>query len=285
MAKKRQPKRLLWFLAFVVVLLFLGAFVTYGVWAQTFNMKDVDNMPELSAAYDVDGKFYTRLRGEDRIIVPLSEVSKHFVQALLAREDTRFYKHHGVDPWGIVRAIARNITHMSVREGASTITQQLARNSFRLGGHNLHRKVLEAFVAARIERNYSKDDILGCYVNRIYFGSGFYGVETASRAYFNKHASQLNLPESAMLVGLIRSPNRFSPFNNLKAAIAQKDAVLTRMEGLEMITRADADKAINSRVAILRKPPLTPQQNYALDAVRDELNIILSNDQIKEGGL
>ena len=139
-------------------------------------MKKVDEMPEISVVYDMDGRVYTRLKGEglqDRILVPMSEVSHSFIQALLAREDTRFYSHHGVDLWGIVRAMARNLAHMSIREGGSTITQQLARNSFPLGGHNLHRKLLEAFVALRIEHHYTKDEILACYMNRIYFGSGF----------------------------------------------------------------------------------------------------------------
>src|SRR5205823_3316197 len=106
---------------------------------------------------------------------------------------------------------------------------------------NLHRKILEAFVAARIERNYSKDQILESYVNRIYFGAGCYGVETASNTYFEgKHAAKLNLSESAMLVGLIRSPTRFSPFRNPKGAYANRDAVLDRMAGLKMITQQQA---------------------------------------------
>jgi len=288
--KKRQRKsRYSLFAAIAVVGAAVAAVcVVYGIWASAFDMEKVDEMPEISGVYDMDGRFYTRLKGEglqDRILVPASEVSHWFIQALLAREDTRFYNHHGVDLWGILRATVRNLIHMSVREGGSTITQQLARNSFPLGGHNLHRKLLEAFVALRIEHHYSKEQILACYMNRIYFGSRFYGIETASRGYFNKHASQLTLAEAAMLAGVIRGPSRFSPFNDLKAAIAQKDEVLERMASLKMITKAEAERQINARLDVAKTPPPPPQNNYALDAVVRDLNIILSTDQIKAGGL
>ncbi len=288
MPKKRQRKSKLFLFAAVVMAVVVAVCLVYGIWASTFDMKKVDEMPEISVVYDMDGRFYTRLKGEglqDRILVPVSQVSHSFIQALLAREDTRFYSHHGVDLWGILRAIVRNLTHMSVREGGSTITQQLARNSFPLGGHNLHRKLLEAFVAMRIEHHYSKDEILACYINRIYFGSGFFGIETASRGYFNKHASQLTLGESALLAGVIRGPSRFSPFNDPKGAVAQKDAVLGRMADLKMIPHAEAQREIRKPVAISKTPPPVPQENYALDAVKRDLDIILSTDQIKAGGL
>ncbi len=286
MAKKTKTKfklrnRLL-VLAFAAGL--IGC-VVYGIWAWTFDLKDVETMIERSTVFDMDGRYYSRLQGENRVVVPLNKVSKHFVQALLAREDTRFYKHHGVDPIGIARAMARNAVHGLVREGASTITQQLARNSLPLGGRNLHRKILEAFVALRMENHFSKQQILENYINRIYFGSGFYGVETASLAYFGKHAADLNLSESAMLVGLIRSPNRFSPFRNLKGAYAQRDAVLNRMVDLKMITRDQADAALKSKVAVSSKRAPAIQENYAMAAVLSELDVLLSDDQVEEGGL
>ena len=131
----------------------------------------------------------------------------------------------------------------SAKEGASSITQQLARNSLPLGGHTLSRKLLEAMVALRIERNLTKNQILEFYVNRIYFGSGCYGIETASQAYFGKDASKLDLSEAAVLAGLIRSPNRFSPLKNPEGAIAQRDTVLDRMRELKKITAAQEARA------------------------------------------
>src|SRR6266550_5171101 len=180
--------------------------IFYFSWSTTFNLKEVGKIPERSWVYDMDGKVYSRLRGENRILVEPHQISPFFKNALLAREDSRFYDHHGIDPIGIIRALLRDLGHMRIREGGSTITQQLARNSFSLGGRDLNRKILEAFVALRIESAYPKEEILGFYVNRIYFGSGLYGLETASRAYFGKPSSELTLQEAAMLAGLIRSP-------------------------------------------------------------------------------
>src|SRR5881398_3086406 len=134
-----------------LLLLLAGAvfavFLFYGTWAQTFDMKNVGEMPERSTVYDVDGKIYSRLAGANRLKVSLSEVSPYFITAVLAREDTRFYQHGGIDWRGILRALVRDITSGSAREGASSINQQLARNSLPLGGRTLSRKVLEAMVA------------------------------------------------------------------------------------------------------------------------------------------
>src|ERR1051325_6718344 len=184
----------------------------YGGWAASFDMKKVGAMPERNTVFDVDGKIYSRLAGSNRLKISLDEVSPYFIDALLAREDTRFYQHPGVDWRGILRALVRDILTRSAKEGASSITQQLARNSLPLGGRTLSRKLLEAMVALRIEQQFTKQQILELYVNRIYFGAGCYGVETASQAYFGKNASKLNLSEAALLAGVIRSPNRFFPF-------------------------------------------------------------------------
>src|SRR5215831_3515519 len=232
--------------------------IFYFTSSLTFDLKEVGKIPGRSWVYDMDGKVYSRLRGENRILVEPDKISGLFKEALLAREDSRFYKHHGIDPVGIARAFLRNIGYLRIREGGSTITQQLARNSFSLGGRDLNRKILEAFVALRIESSYSKDQILGFYVNRIYFGSSLYGLETASRAYFGKSSSELNLSEAAMLAGLIRSPNRYSPFSNMEGAVAQRDEVLDRMAELKMIAIADATTAKKSAIRVVGKRSSTP---------------------------
>ena len=137
-----------------------GVVAFYAIWAQTFDLKKVGQMPERNTVFDVDGKIYSRLAGANRLIVPLNDISPHFVDALLAREDTRFFNHGGIDFRGIIRALVRDITSGSVKEGASSITQQLARNSLPLGGRTLSRKMLEAMVALRIERQFTKEQIL-----------------------------------------------------------------------------------------------------------------------------
>src|SRR5213593_4448435 len=272
-----------------LLILLVGAgfaiFLFYGTWAQTFDMKNVGEMPERNTVYDVDGKIYSRLAGANRLKVSLSEVSPFFINAVLAREDARFYEHRGVDWRGILRALVRDITSGSAKEGASSITQQLARNSLPLGGRTLSRKVLEAMVAFRIEHQFTKQQILELYVNRIYFGTGCYGVETASQLYFGKSASKLNLSEAALLAGLIRSPNRFSPLRNPEGAAMQRNAVLDRMVALKRISPAQAEEAKRTKIAAHPKRLPFIQENYAMDAVQRDLNQLLTQDQIDNGGL
>src|SRR5205814_2057845 len=149
--------------------------------------------------------------------------SPYFIDAVLAREDSRFYRHHGVDFNGIVRAAIHNLRAGGVREGASTLTQQLARNTYDLGEDRWRRKAVEALLALRIEKTFTKAQIFEAYANRIYYGTGMYGVETASRACFGKSAKELTLSEAAILAGLIRSPNRMSPLEDSRTALAQRD--------------------------------------------------------------
>lgn len=263
----------------------IGILLFYAGWAATFDMKKVGQMPERNTVFDVDGKIYSRLAGANRLKVSLNEVSPLFIDALLTREDTRFYQHPGVDWRGIMRALVRDILTVSAKEGASSITQQLARNSLPLGGRTLHRKLLEAMVALRIEGRFTKQQILELYINRIYFGAGCYGVETASQAYFGKNASKLDLSEAALLAGLIRSPNRFSPLRNPKGAAAQRDTVLARMVELKKITPVQAEQARQAKIDTRRRKMLQIQENYAMDAVQRDLNQILTQDQIDNGGL
>src|SRR5437667_5203211 len=263
----------------------LALLIFYGAWAASFDTKKVGAMPERNTVFDVDGKIYSRLAGSNRLRVSLDEVSPLFIDALLAREDTRFYQHPGVDWRGILRALVRDVLSGSAKEGASSITQQLARNSLPLGGRTLNRKILEAMVALRIEQKFTKQQILELYMNRIYFGSGCYGVETASQAYFGKSASKLNLSEAALLAGLIRSPNRFSPLKNPEGAAIQRNAVLDRMVELKKVSGAEAGQAKLTKVNARPKRMLQIQENYAMDAVQRDLNLLLTQDQIDNGGL
>src|SRR4051812_3520954 len=267
-----------WKISLLVLLLGTGlaVFLFYAGWAVTFDMKKVGEMPERNTVFDVDGRIYSRLAGANRLRVSLDEVAPAFVEALLAREDTRFYKHRGIDWRGIMRALVRDIMSGSAKEGASSLTQQLARNSLPLGGRTISRKILEAMVALRIEQTFSKQQILEAYMNRIYFGSGCYGVETASQAYFGKHANKLNLSEAALLAGLIRSPNRFSPLRNPEGAAIQRDAVLDRMVELKKVSGGEAGQAKLTKVNARSKRMLQIQENYAMDAVQRDLNLLLT---------
>jgi penicillin-binding protein 1A len=290
-SRKQKSGNILFRYGWKVTLLILAAgagfavFLFYGTWAQTFDMKNVGEMPERNTVYDVDGKIYSRLAGANRLKVSLSEISPFFISAVLAREDARFYDHKGIDWRGILRAAVRDITSGSAKEGASSITQQLARNSLPLGGRTLSRKVLEAMVALRIERQFTKQQILELYINRIYFGNGCYGVETASQAYFGRNASKLNLSEAALLAGLIRSPNRFSPLKNPEGAKTQRNVVLDRMVALKKLSPAEAEDAKRAKITAHPKRISLIQENYAMDAVQRDLNLLLTQDQIDNGGL
>ena len=256
----------------------------YG-WAHLFDLAEIHEMDERSVIYDHEGKYYSRLAGENRVVVPFDNVSNDFYNALISREDTRFYKHHGIDPIGIARAVVRNLFLGGFREGASTITQQLARNSFPLGGKNLHRKLIEAALAFRIETELTKEEILKAYVNRIYFGSGTYGIEASSQTYFGKPASKLNLPESATLAGLIRSPNRFSPLNNPEGSLRERNTVLGRMRDLGFITTLQYDEAAASPLLAMPRIKTSPEDNWAMDTILRELELVLESGQMNEGGL
>src|SRR5256886_11577546 len=275
-ARVRRPKktranilvRYGWKITLLVLLAgaVFAVFLFYGTWAQTFDMKSVGEMPERSTVYDVDGKIYSRLAGANRLKVSLSEVSPQFIAAVLAREDTRFYEHKGIDWRGVLRALTRDILSRSAKEGASSLTMQLARNSLPLGGRTFSRKLLEAMVALRIERDFTKQQILELYLNRIYFGTGCYGVETASQAYFGKNASKLNLSEAALLAGLIRSPNRFSPLRNPDGAKNQRNAVLDRMVALKKLSPPDAGEAKKEKIGTHPQRMAQVHEDYATDA-------------------
>ena len=283
----RFPLRLGMYLLVFSLLALLAVILVYGNIARGYDLDELGKMPERSIVYDRKGREIGRLHGANRISVELGEVSPYFVKALLAREDSRFHDHGGVDFVGVARSVVRNVKAQSVREGASTITMQLARNSFDelMLQRSLHRKLVEVMLAKRIERKYSKDEILTHYVNRIFFGSGIYGIEQASRSYFGKHAAELTLGECAMLSGIIRAPNRFSPFRHYEQAIAERDTVLARMVKLEMVNAQEAQQAKREKIRVLDQQEVASQESYALDAVRRDLDDLLEREEVEDGGL
>ncbi len=258
----------------------------YSQLAKKYDLAALGQMPERTMVLDSAGELLGRMHGENRIVVPLSQVSPDFVKALLAREDSRFYNHGGIDYVGVARAFVRNIKERRVVQGASTLTMQLARNSYPdLNDRSFHRKMLEMMLARRIERVWTKDQIIEHYVNRIFFGTGVYGIQRASQVYFGKHASQLTLSEGAMIVGIIRSPVRFSPFRNFDGAIKERNDVLQRMLLLKMITPEEELAARYADIAMRAQPLFQSQGDWALDSVRRDLDRLLEQHEIEDGGL
>jgi membrane peptidoglycan carboxypeptidase len=208
---------------------------------------------------DVNGEEFGRIVRERRIEVPLAQVSPHVVRAVLAIEDQRFLEHPGVDVVRIAGAFLKNLRVGRVAEGGSTITQQLARQSFLTPERRFRRKVREALVATRIERQFSKEQILEFYLNKVYFGDGLYGIETAALGYFGKHAGELDVGEAALLAGLLKSPSTCAPTVDLDCALERRSVVLRAMrdtgaidEAAETEANAAAPRLQDERTAVRR---------------------------------
>ncbi|MCW1886256.1 PBP1A family penicillin-binding protein [Luteolibacter flavescens] len=272
--------------------LLLGGF--YFIRAQPFDMAKVAEMPERTVIYDRRGEELGRIHGEKRDVIRVEDVSQDFIFAILAREDKRFYTHHGVDWIGVGRAMVQNFKRGGVAQGASTLTMQLARNSFALKSkwldfspklQELDRKLLETAVSYRIESHYEKEEVLQHYVNRIFWGHQIRGIEEASRTYFEKHAKELTLSESALLAGIVRGPNAFSPFNDMEKAVRERDSVLDRMVLEGFIPQDQADTAKKDPITIRPEWRRIFHDSYAMDAIRRELERILEEENIELGGL
>ncbi len=200
-------------------------------------------MPVPTTLYDTNNSVVASLSTTNRIDVPLADMSDWIKKAIVAIEDVRFYQHRGIDFIGLARAAVKDIEAGQIVEGGSTITQQLARTMFLTQQRTFTRKFWEALLTFKLEMKYTKPEILEMYLNQVYFGSGNYGVEAAARNYFGKHAKDLTLPESAMIAGLTRSPEYYSPFNSADRARARRDYVLSRMAELKQVTDAEARDA------------------------------------------
>jgi penicillin-binding protein 1B len=228
---------------------------------------------------------------ENRSPVTLQQIPQHMQDAVVAAEDTRFWHHPGVDPLGIVRAVFRNMKSKGVSEGGSTLTQQLVKNYFLTSERTYKRKAMEAFMAVILDARYSKKEILEAYLNDIYLGRNrsisILGVGEASRFYFGKPVSEINIAEAALLAGMIPSPNNISPFNNPEAAMRKRNQVLDRMLEQKKITQAQHDEARSSKLPskpFRRRSGLASMPFY-VDRVLQELATDYGIDDVKGRGL
>ncbi|MBU7007318.1 penicillin-binding protein 1A [Phosphitispora fastidiosa] len=207
-------------------------------------------VPVASKVYDVNNQVIATLYRENRVEVPVEKIPQMTRNAFIAVEDTRFYKHFGLDPVRIIGAAWRNLRSGELVEGGSTITQQTVKNLYLSREKTFGRKFREALLAVQMERKYSKDEILELYLNQIYFGHGAYGVEIAAQTYFDKPASELDLAESAMLAGLPKAPNTYSPFKDWDKARDRQKTVLKRMTAAGFITDEQADEAFREKLIL-----------------------------------
>ncbi|WP_371369188.1 Penicillin-binding protein 1F [Sporomusa rhizae] len=249
--------------------------------------KSLENLNLVSATqvYDINGQLISKLFEENRVVVTINNISPYVQQAIIANEDTRFYSHFGLDPIGIMRAIVVNIRHGSLIEGGSTLTQQLAKNMFLTQERTLLRKLKEAMLAVIIDYKFSKQEILQAYLNQVYFGEGAYGIEAAAQMYFGKHAKDLTLAESALLAGLPRGPNIYSPYVDIKAATDRRSVVLAGMVKEGYVTEQDAAKSKAEPINLAGKKKRLVQASYFLDYISNELVGRYGANRVYKGGL
>jgi penicillin-binding protein 1A len=241
-------------------------------------------MESASLILDRSGHQLGKIFIQNRLPIPYDQIPKEMVNAVVAEEDNRFFDHHGVDYFGVLRAAISNYRQGRVKQGASTVTQQLARNSFDLKERSFRRKILEMFVAWRIEDHYSKEKIMELYLNRVYFGSGFYGVEAAARGYFGRSAKELRVGECAMMAGLLKSPNALSPWNNAAGAKKVRDFVLSRMREMGLIGREEFEHAV-ALPLVVRKRMNPNRVSYAIDLVRQQAIAALGYERAMNEGV
>ena len=306
-AKKTRKKRKIWqfykFKRFWLGLLILGAVSAVVGWnvatglaepyrkrAAVYDLELINELERPSIILGRDGGEVGRIFVQNRSLIGIEEVPTLFIDALRAGEDKRFFEHEGVDYVGIARAGYDWWKAGEAVSGASTITQQLARGAFdleaerkRRGESGIERKLVEAFLAMRIEERYSKSEILESYLNRIYFGSGFYGIRSASLGYFGKEPAQLTPLEAATIVGVIKNPTGNSPLNNIKRCRVSRDMVLDRMANIGVLTGSEAAR-LKAMPIVLSPQPLRRGTSHVYERIADEIRALLGEEALAAGG-
>lgn len=309
--KRRQPKAragkrfwsfirklALWCLVLAVIggavgyLGFMMAWKRYDNWAAEFDLERVNDLEKPSIIYDRNGEEIGRIYVENRSYVTLDKISPAMVNALIAQEDSRFWEHPGYDFLGILRAGNEYVNNRGeANQGASSITQQLARNAYDLQNRakarnegSFGRKFVEIALARRITERYSKDQVLEFYLNRVYFGSGFYGIRAAALGYFGKEPADLTTREAASIAALIKSPNSLSPLNNPEGNLKWRNHVLNRMAREKYIT-AEEEKRLSGMDLGLNPRPLKRGVSHIYDRISGEITAYLGEERVNAAGL
>lgn len=291
----RRRKRSWWWWLVLVPLLAMAAAAAIGIivfflvraeftqLAKQFDLDRLERMESASLIYDRKGGLMGKIFIQNRDPVSYDKLPQVLVQAVVSTEDQKFWTHGGVDYFGMARAALANWAAGRIRQGASTVTQQLARNSFDLTERTYRRKLLEISLAHRIEKRFSKEKIMEMYLNRVYFGGGFYGAEAAARGYFGVPASAMSAGQAAMLAGLLKSPNSLSPWTNLAAAEQNRNYVLSQMHSMGFLTKQAYQQAAADPLVVRKRPP-TDKQSYAIEYIRQQAISSLGYDRAMNGG-
>jgi penicillin-binding protein 1A len=239
----------------------------------------------VTRVYSVDKVLLDELYLEKRDPVPLEQIPQYLKAALVATEDRKFFKHSGVDIKGIARAIVKDISAGKFVEGASTITQQLAKTLFLTPSKTIVRKIKEAILAFQLERRYTKDEILELYLNQVYFGSGAYGVASAADIFFGKSVRELNLTECALIAGMPKSPSRYSPLVNRALALKRRNLVLKQMHDTGILTADEYAQALKEEISIDKSHQKSTRAPYFIEYVKKILEDTLGASTLYKGGL
>ncbi|HMI31247.1 MAG TPA: transglycosylase domain-containing protein, partial [Candidatus Limnocylindrales bacterium] len=278
---------------FAVLVVVLCGVVGVGIGVANWLRKDLPSPTNLQTiappvktlVYDRNEKLVHEFFKENRSLVPLREIPRPLVQAILAIEDRRFYSHWGIDPIRLARALMTDIVARRPEQGGSTITQQLARNLFLTHEKTITRKFKEIVLAIRIEQTYTKDEILEMYFNQIYFGEGAYGVDAAAKVFFAKRVQELSLPECALLAGLPRNPRDYSPRRDPDRSLRRRNLVLSQMLAAKFINRAAYEQASEAPLGVTKTRYNAQEAPYFMEMVRQYLDERYGSNLMYEGGL
>jgi len=303
MKKKNKKKSKIWLISGVIAFVFFGIFIAI-IYSGLPSLEELENpKPQLaSKVFSADGELLGQYFIENRIETNLNKLPDHLVKALIATEDRKFYDHWGVDVTRFFKAMVKNLFSLSLKEGASTLTQQLARNLYELKVTKESqldkgiRKIREWITAIQIERNFTKNEIIELYLNVSYFGKSAYGIEAASRVYFNKSAGELTLPEAALFIALLKSPRDFDPVERYDSALKRRNLVMYNMVSAGFLDRGEYDKLKEEPIVLASEKPnamrtVAPHfmeyvrlqmselaDKYGYDLYRDGINIYTSID-------
>lgn len=278
-----------WCVVAAAVAVIAGSVFAVGVWRglpDAAAIGRIGRMAHATTVLDRHDQVAFTLYTEQRLTATLDEISPQLVRAIVAVEDRRFYDHHGLDTRRIIAAALTDLRHMAFVQGASTITQQLAKLSLLTSERTLTRKLQEVALAVRIEQTYSKPRILELYLNKVFFGDGLYGAEAAARGYFDKHAAELSLAEAALLAGLVKAPANYAPRQHLDLAMTRRAVVLRAMRETGAIDQAEWEQATAETVALHDGlGSREPHAEYAKEGIREELVTRFGADRVFEEGL
>ena len=285
--KKGLVKKLI--IAGIITALFGLLVVNIFIWSSDVSkLNKPASLPTI--IYDQNGEIASKISNSSIEGVGIKQISQDLVHAVVATEDQRFYKHNGINYFGIMKAFFKNMLSGDIVAGGSTVTQQLAKNAFLTHERTYTRKVKELIITKKIERTYSKDEIMERYLNQIYFGEGAWGIQRAAKTYFGKEASELTISESAMLAGLIKAPSILSPFKNMEKSMERRDLVLSLMEQEGYISAADV-KSAKEQPVVLNEEEVEDEYDgkypYYVDHIIEEAmtKYKLTKNEVLSGGL